>query len=413
METATVRVELDKRSTRKNGTQSVKLVVYFGGVKNRYSLKYHLTPEQWDKMNGDRLRDEDLKEVRKQINLQKGKAEKIVEALGSDFDFADFESRFLGKLPKEVKDFTDVYKIFESYISDLRTAQRIGNANAYETAMKSFKAFAPSLKCKRITPVFLEGYEKYMLDKGRTTTTVGMYMRALRTILNIAKDKEIITAKEYPFGSKPKKKYEIPEGRNIKKALKREELQQIRDDADMSDEARYARDIWLFSFYCNGMNMADICQLRYRDVQDGFIHFLRSKTKRTQKDKTPIEVYLSEPARKIIEEWGSKPEDPNKYIFPAINDAMTAEEKHTANKNFTRSVNQYMETLSNKLELPVKVTTYMARHTYATLLKHMGTSIEEISESLGHSNIKTTKNYLASFPQEKKRETAEKLVALL
>jgi len=72
-----------------------------------------------------------------------------------------------------------------------------------------------------------------------------------------------------------------------------------------------------------------------------------------------------------------------------------------------------MGVLGKRLEINDHLTTYVARHSYATLLKFIGTSIEEISESLGHTNISTTKSYLDSFPKEHKKATSKKLSALI
>ena len=412
-----VNIILDKRSQKCDGTYPVKLIVYYGQTNKRYSFDRNISllDSDFEKMLAPRLKQKELLEIKTYLEAEKARAQKYADQLGEEFTYELFEAlykdRQIVRAARTQKQ--KIYTLFEEHIANLNAADAIGSASAYSTAMRSFQTFAPNLAIKDITPQFLYKYEKWVTDSGRSITTAAIYLRALRTIVNIAKDRGLITHTNYPFGAASKKKYEIPEGRNIKKALVKEEIQKIRDTEDLTDEARYARDMWLFSFYCNGMNMADIYRLRYEDIADGFIHFIRTKTQRTQKDKTPIEVYLSDPAREIIERWGVKPVTPQQYIFPVLNDLMTSEDKFRITHNATRSVNQYMATLSRRLGLSVKVTTYTARHSYATLLKNMGTSIEEIAENLGHSNITTTKSYLASFPQEHKKETAEKLVALL
>lgn len=417
MKQANVNIILDRRSQRCDGTYPVKLIVYFEQTNKRYRLDRNisLTENDFEKIMSPRLKQTELLATKTYLDAEKSKAQKYADRLGEEFTYGLFEALFKDKQIVQVArtQKQKIYALFEEHIANLNAADAIGSASAYSTAMQSFRKFAPNLAIRDITPQFLYKYEKWVTDSGRSITTAAIYLRALRTIVNLAKDRGLITHTNYPFGSTAKKKYEIPEGRNIKKALAKEEIQKIRDAENLTDEAQYARDIWLFSFYCNGMNMADIFRLRYENISDGFIHFVRTKTQRTQKDKTPIEVYLSDPAKEIIERWGVKPTMPRQYIFPVLNDLMTPDEKFRITHNATRSVNQYMETLSRRLGLPVKVTTYTARHSYATLLKNMGTSIEEIAENLGHSNITTTKSYLASFPQEHKKETAEKLVALL
>ena len=410
-------IVLDKRSQKRDGTYPVKLIVYFDQSNKRYSpdRNISLTEVDFDKITSPRLKQKELLETKTYLEAEKARAKKYADQLGEEFTYELFEAlykdRQIVRIARVQKQ--KIYALFDEHIANLKAADAIGSAEAYTTAMRSFKAYVPNLAIKDITPQFLHKYEKWVTDSGRSITTAAIYLRAMRTIVNMAKDRGLITHTNYPFGAASKKRYEIPEGRNIKKALPKEEIQKIRDAEDLTDEARYARDMWLFSFYCNGMNMADIYRLRYENISDGFIHFVRTKTKRTQKDKTPIEVYLSDPAQEIIERWGVKSVTPRQHLFPVLNDLMTPEEQFRITHNATRSVNQYMETLSKRLGLSVKITTYTARHSYATLLKNMGTSIEEIAENLGHSNITTTKSYLASFPQEHKKETAKKLVALL
>lgn len=417
MSTVRANIILDKRKIKQDGTYPVKLIVYFNQSNKRYGLERNvsLTEADFEKVTGPRLKQSELVDIQNYLNDEKARASKIIKQLGNEFSYNLFEPLFKSKqiANKASAQRQKIYALFEEHIHSLREADAIGSAEAYITAMRSFKKFAPNLALKEITPQWLEKYEKWITSSGKSVTTAAIYLRALRTIVNIAKDRGMIAHTNYPFGSATKKRYEIPTGRNIKKALPKEEIQKIRDAESLSEEARYARDIWILSFYCNGMNMTDLCRLKYQDINDGFIYFIRTKTKRTQKDKTPVEVYLSDPARKIIEEWGAKPELPGTYILSVIDDDMSPEDQHRLIKNHTRSINQYMETISRHLSLSTRITTYTARHSYATLLKNMGTSIEEISESLGHSSIKTTKSYLASFPQERKKETAEKLVAMI
>lgn len=413
MNIATIRAELDKRSIKKDGTRPVKLVVYFDGVKKRYNLNIYLSEEIWGKIYGDRLRDVELKEIKAAIEAAKKSANDIVNQLGVNFDFTIFEKMYFDIVAVDEKKEITVYDMFDRHIKDLFAGKRIGTATSYQTAKRSFEGFAPKLLFADITPNFLKKYELYMTEKGSSITTVAIYLRSLRTVINMGKEAGLITQEQYPFGQKSKKKYEIPIGRNIKKALSAEDIRKIKNADNLGEDAEFARDIWLFSFYCNGMNMTDICHLKYDNISDGFIHYFRAKTIRTQREKTPIEVYLSEPAQAIINRWSVRSINPDDFVFPILNKQMSFEAQFWGSKNFTRSVNHYMGVLGKQLEINCNLTTYVARHSYATLLKFMGTSIEEISESLGHSNVSTTKSYLDSFPKEHKKATADKLTALI
>jgi len=101
------------------------------------------------------------------------------------------------------------------------------------------------------------------------------------------------------------------------------------------------------------------------------------------------------------------------YIFDIYKHGLSPEETYTLKKNVIRQINGYMCRLGKQLNIDTKLTTYVARHSWATLLRNLGTSVEEISESLGHSNIATTKSYLDSFPKEHKKKTSNKLTSIL
>lgn len=147
--------------------------------------------------------------------------------------------------------------------------------------------------------------------------------------------------------------------------------------------------------------MVDILQLKNKNIDGDTISFIREKTKRST-SKT-IRVSLKEHARKIISKYCKDNSNPNDYIFSTINDniiindKMTATEKNRIKQNFTRRVNSHLTKINKILKLPIKLTTYTARHSFATILKNNNVPIAFISDSLGHSSIKTTQNYLGSF----------------
>lgn len=408
-QSASVSVLLDKRTARKNGTFPLKLYIYYESTNKKYGIKISLTEDEWDKLNGKKLKQESLQNIKKIIDAEIGKATDIINKLGNEFSIELFDSLYLDK-PIDKKNLSDkniLYNLYIEFIKDLRDEDRIGNAEAYETAMKSIKKFSPNLPLNKLTPKFLREYEKWMLENGKSITTVGIYLRTLRTIANIAKTKKYLNDETYPFGLKSKKKYEIPIGENIKKALPTEDLRKIINAKFKTKEGEFARDLWLFSLYCNGMNMVDIYSLKYSNIQDEFIYFNRIKTARTKKRKSSISVFISEPVAKIIKVWGNKDKNPDNYIFNVFNNSMTPEDKFKERHNKTRCINGYMKRLSKKLKLNSKLTTYVARHSWATISKNDGVSVAEISEGLGHSSLETTKHYLDSFPQEHKKNTAQ------
>ena len=129
-----------------------------------------------------------------------------------------------------------------------------------------------------------------MVSKGKSYTTISIYVRHLRTIFNQAIDDDIIDRKLYPFG---KNKCQPKAPRNIKKALTIEQIKAIIDyEVEKGSNQQVAKDMWLLSYYCNGMNMKDIINLRFKNIQKDRIYFERLKTTTTNKNPKPIIVTL-------------------------------------------------------------------------------------------------------------------------
>ena len=405
MNNATANLLYDKRFVKKNGKCPVKLTVYFDGQKQRYNINFNFTEDEWEKINQSNLRDDTLKKSKALLFSVLDKANKAIESL-QIFSFNEFEQIFF-----EIKqDKKDLFVVFQSYIDLLKAQNRIGTASSYNNALTAFKSFLGKTKCNFIdlNPALLNEFERKWLEKGKSITTVGIYMRSLRTIFNLAKSENVITEKDYPFG---KHKYVIPAGANIKKAFSKDVISKIYNyKAVKMSQEHFARDMWVFSYLCNGINFRDIAKLKYQDVKEDSIFFIRQKTSQTTRAKQKlISAVLLPELKNIIITWGNKPIVPEQYVFPVLNDNMTIEKEVDKVKQTIKTINKYLRRIAATLELGVDITTYTARHSFATQLKSTGASTEFISESLGHSSLAVTENYLASFPQEEKKKWASKL----
>ncbi len=404
--TVSANIRLDTRRERANKTFPTKLEVYFKGSKKRYDLKTYFTSDDWEKINSPKLKDESLKKRKNGILLEKTRADRIIVDLKNDFTFLNFEQLFFDLPIKRSTHKDDVYNFFEKHIKLLDGNNQLGYAESFTSTLNALKLYCPTLKFKTITPTFLSEFEELMISRNKSITTVGIYMRNIRVIFNLAIDEGHIKHEDYPFGKHSKKKYEIPSSRNIKKALPEEDIKKIVELDNLSEAQEHARDIWVFSFLCNGMNVVDICHLKYKDLDGDFFTFLRVKTSGKQRIKTPIEVYITDKASQIISKWGNPVKEKDDYVFPFFSNGLTIKEKHKIVKNLTRSINYYMKKIATQLELNIKLTTYVARHSYCTILRDNGVNVSEISENVGHTTVATTANYLDRFSQNRKKNTA-------
>jgi len=166
----------------------------------------------------------------------------------------------------------------------------------------------------------------------------------------------------------------------------------------------------LFSYLCNGMNMIDVANLKFKNIKNDNIEFIRQKTKDTSKEVPIIKVLLLPEVAQIIEHIGVDDASNENYIFPIFNKSYSAIEKHKRLKQHIKTTNKYLKRIAKEIGIHQPITTYWARHSYSTVLKRSGTPIEFISEQLGHQDIKTTQSYLDGFEDEQREKYSASLI---
>ena len=407
MKQVTTAIIQDLRVQRKDGSYAIKLRLTHNKKQKYYPLGVAMLPKDWQATQQSNPRGE-AKAQRLHFNQIESEATSIIRST-SNFTFEVFEKQFLQKdAPIQ-----DVSQFFDSYINKLEQENRIKSKVSYECAKNSILSFHKThkkgrLRLDAISPEWLKKYERWMIDSNKASATVGIYLRSLRAIFNEAIDNGLIDrANSYPFG---KKKYVIPAGKNVKKALSKDSIKAIIDYEPVSPAERRAKDLWLFSFMCNGMNFKDIAGLKFSDIDDQHLTFYRSKTHRTSKGNIqPIRVFLIPEAIEIIERHSV--EDVNGFIFGIFSKSDTELVRVKKVDQEIKTINKYIGRIATKVGIAKKVTTYTARHSYATRLKQMGAPIEFIKESLGHSDSKTTQSYLDSFDDETKQQFQRALLA--
>lgn len=391
----TVASILDKRKQNKKGSFPIKIRVTYKRVRKHYSTGKDLTIEEWDLLPTSKSRS--LKETRESIENSFSLVKINVESLAEKGEFS-FDALNL-RLSKA--NGSTVNNALLAKIENLRRDERIGTMEICKNVLSNIERFGgKNLSFETISIDWLKKYEKHMLlDKKHST--VGFHMREIRTIMNEAKKAGIIKDTQYPFG---KGKYEIPTGEGNKRALTLEQLGKVIRFKDGNEATEKYKDLWFFIYLCNGINVADVIKLKFNNIKDGEICFIRQKTERTTKTRKEIRATLSPEIEKIIKRWGN-PSKPENYIFPYLKGKEDAENIKKITKDLTKRINARMKKIGNHLELG-DITTYTARHSFATVLKRAGAKIAFISESLGHNDLKTTESYLASFEKEEREKNA-------
>lgn len=271
----TTSIIIEKRFPSKvTGKYPVKLRVTYNRKSKYYALKgEHLSEDEFLATYNEKARGENKKR-RLLYDAIEARARKIIDSVLDEFSFELFQKEFLGYKTKK----TTIQGYFEDKISELEKNGKYKSANLYETTLKTLTKFDKTISFEKVTPEFLKNFEKWMIEKGKSITTVGIYLRNLRAIFNKALSDRVI--KNYPFskGTHDNKKYRIPTAKNIKKALTLDEIQKIFDYKPTSNGEEQAKNFWLFSYLCNGMNMADVFNLKYKNIDGDNLSFIRQKT---------------------------------------------------------------------------------------------------------------------------------------
>jgi integrase len=398
-----LKTTIDARKANKNGLYLVRFRITFDKKQFFYKSGIYCKKEDWKTiLEGKKTKE--TKELRERATSGHDAIKaniKAVIAINGVFSF----DKFNNLIKKNTSDTLNA--AFIAKINETKSDGKIGTSIYYNCALKSIEKFAGNnILFSDITVKWLTNYEKHMIDNDATYTTVGMYCRALRTIINVAKENNIIKPNDYPFGAK-KGLYQIPTGEGRSMALT---LQQIGElmKAEVSETENKYRDLWFFSYLCNGINIGDLCRLKHSDIENDIISFYRQKTINTSKHKVKIEAVLLPQMKEIIKRWNAN-KNQTDYVFPFL----TGKEDPTQTKkqvqNITRLINKHIGRIAKRIDIE-SISTYTARHSFATVLKRSGANIAYISESLGHTDIKTTTSYLDSFEKAEQQKNANLLI---
>jgi len=391
-------VILDARREKQDGLFPVKYCVYFNH-KRYYFPCMSLTRDEWDSLENTKKREL----IDKRTAIKKGFVG-FTDHIKALIENGGFTIEGLNKrLSRGTID--SVMAAFDDKINGLDESNHVGTSSWYLCSRNSIQNYiSKDLKFSDVTPDWLHKYEDHLLKEKKSYTTISMYMRALRSVINDAIADGIISQAQYPFESKKNGKYKIPEAEGRKLALTLPQINQVFDYPMAPDDEKW-RALWVFSFYCNGINMADLLRLKFKNIDNDEIAWYRQKTIKMEKKKKKIRAIIGEEMQEIIDKFGNKNHTPETYIFPYLTPGMKPTDERDRIKNITRAINGKMGKIGKAFGIE-GLSTYSARHSYATLSKNGGVNLAAISESMGHSNIQTTEAYFAAFDLEQRIKNA-------
>lgn len=391
---------LDKRKAKKNGLYPVKVQVIYNRKQKYYTTGQELTIKEWEQLPQSKTHK--LSSVRYGLENSFSLIKQQVEALvfRGDFSFDILNAR-LGRYSGIF-----VNSVFLKKMEELQTNGQANTYLSYKGTLHKIEQFAgKQISFQEITINWLNRCEHFWLSTGSSYSSMSFYFRNLKCIINMARKDGIIKESQYPFG---KGKYEVPSGSGRKLALTLEQIKRLVTYTDGTKLTEMYRDLWFFSYLCNGINYRDMLFLQYSNIINGEICFIRAKTARNTKHSKIIHAVITPEMQSIIDKWGNSNTSPDNYIFPFAKGTEGPFEKVKLIREVITECNQVLKKIAYETEIP-RITTYAARHSFATVLKRSGVNIAYISESLGHSNLSITENYLASFEADERRKNSELL----
>lgn len=386
---ATLKLYLKKKKLS-NGEFPIYLRVTKDRVSKLISTGLSCELSQWNENKSEfRKTYKDYIQKNAILTTLKNRAEKIISdalAIGEDITLQDFEEKFFNyKKDKKVS----IIDFWNEKIENLIIAKQVGNARAYKDTKNSFLSFIGTKKdlfFKDITPDLLNKYEIFLRSNNGTDGGISVRMRTIRALYNSAIEVGIASQEHYPFNI-----YKISKlkAENSKRALDSSDVEKIKNlDLNTHFDLIDSRNYFIFSYYSRGMNFYDMMLLEWEDIQGDKIIYTRRKT------KTRFSIKILEPVREILDYYKVQQKN-TKYVFSILtSDDLTPIQIEHRKDKILKKYNKELKRIAEICGITDKITSYVARHSFATNLKQKGVSTDIISEAMGHQNLAVTQAYL-------------------
>mgnify|MGYP006292273135 CR=1 FL=1 len=257
---------------------------------------------------------------------------------------------------------------------------------------------------KKLDYKLLMEFESFLLLNKCKPNTISLRMRTLRALFNRAIRMNLVPPAYYPFNTKHKVGYKVI---NVKsdysiRSLSEEDLKSLKEfDIERYPNYAYTYYYFMFSYYARGINFIDMAKLRRNNAYDGRITYIRQKTGKS------MSLRISEPIEYILNRIGNGKDG---YLFPILSALHQSEQQQKDRiKKIRKKTNAELKRIGTILELDISLTTYVARHTYASQLMRNDVPVHIIKNCLGHSSESMTYTYLERLGFSKTDETDQYL----
>lgn len=367
--------------------------IYYQVIHNRVVRQiytdYKLFASEWDchseavilyHVPNEQERNNYLHSINSRIRWDMDRLNKIIQTLSQSGTFVtdDIVVRFQDNRQEQS---------FNAYIrQQIARLKRLGKIRTSETYTASLRSFSGFMNDKevlfdQINADLIAEYEAYLKGRGNSPNTISFYMRILKAVYNRAVG-DGLTGQRHPF----KSVYTGVE-KTLKRAVSLNDLKRIKGlDLSLKPNLDFARDMFLFCFYTRGMSFIDMAYLRKKDLQNGTLSYRRRKTRQQ------LFIRWEKCMQEILDKY---PVNETEYLLPIITKRDEDYRKQYANE--LHRVNHLLKKIGKQLDLPIPLTMYVGRHSWASIAKSRNVPISVISEGMGHDSENTTQIYLASL----------------
>ena len=302
-----------------------------------------------------------------------------------------------------------VMQFMASVIKGLEAEERFSTAHVYKATLVSLSLFmrGGELYFSALTPGWIKRFETFLRDGQRQWNTVSTYMRMLRATYNRAVAQGLVPYTPALFAG-------VYTGvkRERKLALSAETMHKLLYAAPqepLSPEVEKSRELLRLMFQLQGMPFVDLAHLHRSDlnIRQRIVSCHRQKT------STSLEINLSGTTLKLIELRKQKNEAVSPYLLDILDGGLDSRESYEEYQRKLRKLNSSLKVLAKIQGVNARVSSYTARHTWATLAKSCGISEGLICDALGHTSVKTTETYLKSFDNKSLEKANNKVIGLV
>jgi len=398
---ATVNIELNNKPVKGSQEHKLQLRITVDREKARVTLMWSVLPTQF---NPNGKRSNYIRANHPNHKVLNNKIEdKIQQAKDIISDLEKKSKPYTAGLVKQLmlKPVTvDFVKFTEREIEELKNTNRIGSSKKYSVVLNTIKDYAKTdiLGFDQISPEFLRKYESYLLKQGLKQISVHGYINKIRALINKSIQQGRIDPGQNPFLI-----YKLKQGKSLKDRLTLEEIIKIEElELTPGTLISHVRNEFLFSFYNAGIRISDLLMLIWGNIQNGRLVYKMYKTNRIHS------LLLKEKPLAILRQYQTDDTKKEDYIFPFFKNNIDYSDPlflHNQIGSKTALINKYLKEIAKKAEIEKNITTHTARHSFADFARKKIDNIYNLSKTLGHSSIKVTEAYLATFDEKAVDET--------